>query len=82
VKTKIGAGGRVVIPARFREQLGLAVGEVVVLSLEDGEVRMMSFRVRIKRMQEFVAARIEPSGPSIVDEFLAERRAEEARETR
>jgi AbrB family looped-hinge helix DNA binding protein len=48
VKTKIGAGGRAVIPAAFREQLGLAVGEAVLLSLEDGEVRVMSFQERIR----------------------------------
>lgn len=80
VKTKIGAGGRVVIPAEFREQLGLSVGDAVVLSIEDGEVRLMSFRERIKRMQEFVAARIDPNGPSIVDELIRQRREEATRE--
>jgi AbrB family looped-hinge helix DNA binding protein len=80
VKTKIGPGGRVVIPAEFRERLGLSVGDAVVLSIEDGEVRLMSFRERIKRMQEFVAARIDPNGPSIVDELIRQRREEAARE--
>jgi AbrB family looped-hinge helix DNA binding protein len=70
----------VVIPAEFRERLGLAVGEAVVLSLEDGEVRLMSYRERIKRMQAFVAARIDPDGPSIVDELIRQRREEAARE--
>jgi hypothetical protein len=51
-----------------------------VLSIEDGEVRLMSFRERIKRMQEFVAARIDPNGPSIVDELIRQRREEAARE--
>jgi AbrB family looped-hinge helix DNA binding protein len=70
----------VVIPAEFRERLGLSVGDAVVLSIEDGEVRLMSFRERIKRMQEFVAARIDPNGPSIVDELIRQRREEAARE--
>lgn len=80
IKTKIGAGGRVVIPAEFREQLGLAVGDAVVISIEEGEVRVASYRERIKRMQEFVAARIRPELDSTVDDFIAERRAEAARE--
>ena len=80
VKTKIGPGGRVVIPAEFRERLGLAVGDAVVLSIEDGEVRLMSFHERIKRMQAFVAARIDPELDSTVDDFIAERRTEAARE--
>jgi hypothetical protein len=31
-------------------------------------------------MQEFVAARIDPNGPSIVDELIRQRREEAARE--
>lgn len=80
VKTRIGAGGRVVIPAEFREQLGLSVGDAVVISIKEGEVRVTSYRERIKRMQEFVAGRIDPSGPSIVDELIQQRREEAKRD--
>ena len=80
VKTKIGAGGRVVIPAEFRQQLGFAIGDTVILSCEDGEVRVSSFHERIRRMQEFVAARIRPELDSTVDDFIAERREEASRE--
>ena len=80
VRTKIGPGGRVVIPAEFRKELGLAVGEAVVFKIEDGGVRLISYREQIRRVQEFVAARIDPDAPSTVDDFIAERRAEAARD--
>ena len=80
VKSRIGAGGRIVIPAEFRDELGLAVGDFVVISCDEGELRLSSFRERIRLMQEFVAARIRPELDSTVDDFIAERRAEAARE--
>ncbi len=80
VKTKIGAGGRVVIPAAFRDELGLKEGDQVVISCEDGEIRVTTFRERVRRMQEFVAARVKPELDSTVDDFIAERRAEATRE--
>jgi AbrB family looped-hinge helix DNA binding protein len=39
VKTKLGAGGRVVIPAEFRHALGLKEGDSVVISCEDARIR-------------------------------------------
>ena len=80
IRTRIGAGGRVVIPAEFRAALGLHEGDAVTMSCEDGEVRLMSFSERVRRMQEFVAARIDPAGPSIVDELIRDRREEAERE--
>ncbi|MFN0145676.1 MAG: AbrB/MazE/SpoVT family DNA-binding domain-containing protein [Dehalococcoidia bacterium] len=80
VRTKIGAGGRVVIPAEFRAKLGLHEGDQVIISCDDGEIRLSTYRERVKRIQAFVAERIDPAGPSIVDELIRERRAEAARE--
>jgi len=49
--------------------------------VEDGKLGLMTVRQGIKRTQDLVAKhiKIEP-GRSIVDEFLAERRAEAERE--
>ena len=38
--TKISAGGRVVIPAEYRKALGVRTGDEVILTLDDGEVRL------------------------------------------
>lgn len=79
VRTKVSAGGRVVIPATFRKALGLCPGDTIVLQLDDGEVRMFTLDHAIRRAQEMVAAWV-PGDPSLVDELIAERRAEAARE--
>lgn len=80
VRTRIGAGGRVVIPAEFRNALGLHEGDEVLISCDGGEVRLSTITERVRRVQRFIAERIPPGGPSIVDELIAERRAEAARE--
>ncbi|MBI4318226.1 MAG: AbrB/MazE/SpoVT family DNA-binding domain-containing protein [Chloroflexi bacterium] len=76
--TRIGPGGRVVIPAQYRKKLGLKTGDEVVLVLEDDEVRMLSRRAAIRQVQELVRKYV-PEGRSLVDELLRERREEVAR---
>jgi AbrB family looped-hinge helix DNA binding protein len=78
-KTKVAAGGRVVIPAAYRAALGLRVGDHVVLRLEDGEVRILTPRQSIRRAQELVR-RYVPAERRMADELIAERRAEAERE--
>lgn len=39
IKTKLGYGGGLVIPAPYRKALGLKPGDEVVLALEEGELR-------------------------------------------
>jgi AbrB family looped-hinge helix DNA binding protein len=79
LKTRITEGGRIVIPAEYRKALGLQVGDEVMLTLDDGELRIMTIEASIRRAQEIVS-RYVPEGRSLVDEFIAERRAEAARE--
>jgi AbrB family looped-hinge helix DNA binding protein len=79
VRTKVDEGGRIVIPAEFRRALGWQPGEVVVLSLEEGEVRVVSIDESIRRVQEWVRSFV-PEGHSLSEELIAERRAEAARE--
>jgi hypothetical protein len=50
-----------------------------MLTLDDGELRIMTIEASIRRAQEIVS-RYVPEGRSLVDEFIAERRAEAARE--
>ena len=69
----VSANGRVVIPARIRSELGLRSGEKVVARICDGALVLEPVSVAIKRAQAFVQRRA-GSGPSPVDELLAERR--------
>jgi len=63
----------------MREELGLCTGDVVIMRVEDGELRLSTLAEAIRRAQEAVAQYIEP-GRSLVDELIAERRAEAERD--
>ena len=75
VKTRIGLGGRIVIPARYRKTMGTKVGDEVVLLLEGGTVRVLTPRQAVRRAQALVR-RYVPSGRSLADELLEDRRRE------
>ena len=78
-KARLTAGGRLVLPARFRRALGLKVGDEVVLCLSGHEVRMMAPKDAIRRAQELVRRHV-PAGTSLSQELLKDRRAEVRRE--
>ena len=79
VRTKVGAGGRVVVPAEFRKALGIAPGDEVIVVLDEGEVRILTPERAVRRAQELVR-RYVPSGKSLAAELIAERRREGKRE--
>jgi len=70
----LGDKGRIVIPAAIREALNLETGDEVDMYIENHELHLSTRWNRIKRAQERARKFYEP-GRSIVDEFLAERRA-------
>jgi AbrB family looped-hinge helix DNA binding protein len=73
--TKIGEGGRLVIPAAYRKALGVSPGDEVVLLLEEGAVRILTLREAVRLAQAAIRSYIpaEP-GRSLADELIAERR--------
>jgi len=77
-KTRIGEGGRLVIPARYRRALGLKPGDEVVLLLEERQIRIVSLRQAIEQAQSLVRQYI-PEGRSLSEELIQERREEAAR---
>ena len=78
---RLGSGGRVVIPAEMRAAMGWSPDEPLRLRRVDGEVRIESVADGIRRAQALVREAFGPSdGRSMVDEFIAERRAEARRE--
>jgi bifunctional DNA-binding transcriptional regulator/antitoxin component of YhaV-PrlF toxin-antitoxin module len=76
----MGDGGRLVIPAEFRRDLGLVPGAVVVISQTgDGDLRISTPAAGLRRARELVRRSIPPD-VDLTDELIAERRREAARE--
>lgn len=75
IRTKVAAGGRVVIPAEFRRRLGIHEGDEVILRLDDGEVRILTPKEAIQRAQAIVGQYV-AGDRSLADELIAERRRE------
>jgi len=76
---KMSESGRVVIPAEIRRSLGLKEGDTVLFELRDGEAVITTRRARLERARALVRKHV-PEGVSLVDELIAERRAEAERE--
>ena len=79
VKTTIGEGGRIVIPAEYRRALGLKPGDSVLVDLRNDEIRLVSTRAAIARVQKSVRNYV-PKRVSLSDELIRERREEASRE--
>ena len=75
VKTRLGPGGRIVIPAQYRKSLGLRPGDDVVLVLEEHEVRLVPPREAIKRAQNLVRQFV-PKARGLAEELMRDRRRE------
>jgi AbrB family looped-hinge helix DNA binding protein len=75
IKTILGEGGRIVIPARFRQALGLNTGDELVLQLEDCGIRVLSMDQAIKQAQASVRRYVAKSR-SLSEELIQERREE------
>ncbi|HEY0758641.1 MAG TPA: AbrB/MazE/SpoVT family DNA-binding domain-containing protein [Acidisarcina sp.] len=72
-RTRLSAKGRIVIPAGFREALGLEIGDEVLLRMEGDELRISTLRGRIREAQTYVRQFVKP-GRRLSDELIAERR--------
>ena len=79
VRVVVGPGGRVVIPAVYREVLGIEEGDAVVMRVEGDELHLVTDATEVRRVREMIA-RYVPEGVSLVDELLRERRREIAAE--
>lgn len=75
VMTKLGEGGRLVIPADYRKALGVDTGDELVLILEENSLRVLTPKEGIRRAQALVRSYI-PEGRRLSDELVEERRKE------
>ncbi len=73
-------GGRIVIPAAMRDALGVAPGdELLIATHADGSLTITTPKVALRKLQDFVRAQDRGTG-SVVDELIADRRAEAAQD--
>ncbi len=79
VRTALGPGGRVVIPAAYRRALEVDEGDYIVMQMDGDELRVVNDEKEFARVQEMIASYV-PEGVSLVDELIAERRREAAAE--
>ena len=79
VSVRMSENGRVLIPADIRKQLGLIPGELIRLTVDGQELRLMTRRARLRAAQDSVARYIEP-GRRLEDELIAERREQARKE--
>ena len=73
--------GRVLIPAEIRKSLNLKAGDQLVMSVTDGEIRLVPQSEAIKRAQDKIAQYVDPSR-LLSDELIQERREEAKREVK
>jgi AbrB family looped-hinge helix DNA binding protein len=78
---KVDGSGRIVIPVELRDRHHFFPGDEIVLQEIDGHVALKSYEQTLSEVQAYFKSLVEP-GVSVVDELLAERRAEAAREWR
>jgi AbrB family looped-hinge helix DNA binding protein len=75
IKTKVASGGRIVIPTRLRQALGIEIGENVTLSVKDNALQITTQKEALRRIQALVRRHV-PEGVSLVEELIKERREE------
>ena len=80
-RVRMAAGGRIVIPADVRQELGVKEGDELLLTREPSGIRITTVEQTVREVQAFFAQFKKP-GESVVDEFLEERREEAAKEER
>lgn len=79
INMKMSDGGRVVIPVEIRNSMGLKEGDTVLWELRGGEAVLTTRQAQMREAQAMVRQYV-PANISLVDELIAERRAENARD--
>lgn len=78
-RVKVVEGGKLVIPAAFRREMGITPGDTVIVEMDEGELRVRSLSSAIRRVQERMRES-NPEGRLLSEELIADRRAEADRE--
>ena len=75
VTLQMSADGRLLVPLELRRQMMAADGGKVTAQVVDGELRVISPAVAIKRLQDLIRSQDQSEG-SVVDELISDRRRE------
>lgn len=78
-RVKLVDGGKLVIPAAMRRELGLATGDTVLVDVAEGELRVRSIPKALERARAIVRRHV-PESASLADDLIADRREESGRE--
>jgi AbrB family looped-hinge helix DNA binding protein len=78
-RAKLDTSGRIVLPLAVREQLRLTTGDEVLVIQSGDSCYIETPEQALRAAQEYFR-KLAPPGVSMVDELLAERRAEAVRE--
>ena len=78
-KVQVHSGGRFVLPAKLRKELQIKAGDEIVLSLEDGSVRLIPFHQAVRIAQQTVKKFV-PKRTSLVADLIQARKEEAAHE--
>jgi antitoxin component of MazEF toxin-antitoxin module len=78
VRSKLGEGGRVIIPANFRQMLHLTKGDDIILHCDNDIISITTPNQALRKLQEKLKNHANTTGESfsLVDELIANRRAE------
>lgn len=74
-RVRIVEGGKLVIPATMRRELGISAGDTVMVDIADGELRVRSLSKALERAR-LILRRYIPEDVNLSDELVADRRAE------
>ena len=75
IRTKLGKGGRVNIPAAFRQDLHLETGDDIILHMEDNVIYLTTAQQALRKLQNKVKSYINSTGQniSLADELITMR---------
>ncbi len=78
---KMAQNGRIVVPSALRAEVGLPTGGDFLARVENGMIILEPHKMALERVRRLVRQYAPADqGGSVVDELIAERRAEAARE--
>lgn len=78
-RVSVDDAGRIVVPAKFRKALGIKGGQELTISMEGDGIKLRTLEAALEHARALAKRKRKGRG-SVVDQFIAERRAHAAKE--